>query len=149
MQAKCALTALYGVALLTGGCMHSPAENSQRPKPAYTEHHSVTGANSTAPGAPAQPRAPDSRDIVSRMGADLAQRLGTPLSSITVLSVQSVLWDDGSLGCPQPGKSYLQAQTPGMRVVFAHNNQPYQYHGSDSGNFVYCEHPTLSGLDEK
>lgn len=129
--------------------MHSPAENSQPPKPAYTEHHSVTGANTPAPAAPAQPRAPESRDMLTRMGQDLAQRLGTPTSVFQVLSIQSVTWDDSSLGCPQPGNSYLQAQTPGVRVVFSYQNKTYQYHGAESGNFVYCEHPAVSGLDEK
>jgi hypothetical protein len=146
MQTKRALTIVSGVLLLTGGCMHTPAEKSQPPKPTYTEHHTVTGANAPAP---TQPRAPDGRDMLTRMGEDLARRLGTQVSSITVLNVQSVVWDDSSLGCPQPGNSYLQAQTPGTRVVFAYKNQPYQYHGADSGNFVYCEHPAVSGLDEK
>ena len=126
--------------------MHSPAEKSHPPKPSYTEHHSVTGANTTAP---AQPRAPDGSDMLTRMGQDLAQRLGTPTSVFQVLSVQSVVWDDSSLGCPQPGNSYLQAQTPGVRIVFGYQNKTYQYHGSESGNFVYCEHPAVSGLDEK
>ena len=87
--------------------------------------------------------------MLTRMGQDLAQRLGTPTSVFQVLSVQSVVWDDSSLGCPQPGNSYLQAQTPGVRVVFSYQNKTYQYHGAESGNFVYCEHPAVSGLDEK
>jgi hypothetical protein len=127
--------------------MHSPAEDSSSDKPKYSEHHSVTGANSSAP---AQPRAPaGGHDLMDRMGQDLAQRLGVRVSAIQVMSVQQVTWDDSSLGCPQPGKSYLQAQTPGVRVVLGYQNKPYQYHGSDSGNFVYCEHPAVSGLDEK
>jgi hypothetical protein len=146
MQTKRALTHLSGVLLLAGGCMHSPAEKSQPTGTAYKEHQSVTGANAPAP---AQPRAPDSKDILTRMGRDLSQRLGTPTSVFQVLSVQSVVWDDSSLGCPQPGNSYLQAQTPGVRVVFGYQNKTYQYHGAESGNFVYCEHPAVSGLDEK
>jgi hypothetical protein len=66
-----------------------------------------------------------------------------------VLNVQSVVWDDSSLGCPQPEHSYLPAQTPGVRVVFGYEGKVYQYHGSERGNFVYCEHPAVSGLDEK
>lgn len=149
MQAKCALTALSGVLLLTAGCMHTPAEKSQPPKPAYKEHHSVTGANTTAPAAPAQPRAPQTHDMLSLMTQDLAQKVGTSSASIQVLSVQPVTWDDSSLGCPQPGNSYLQAQTKGVRVVLSYQNKTYQYHGADSGNFLYCEHPAVSGLDEK
>jgi hypothetical protein len=146
MHTKCALIALSGALLLTGACMHSPAENSQPGKPAYTEHHSVTGATTTAP---AQPRTPDSHDMLDRMAQDLQQRLGTPTSVFTVLNVQAVVWDDSSLGCPQPERSYLPAQTPGVRVVLGYEGKAYQYHGSERGNFVYCEHPAVSGLDEK
>jgi hypothetical protein len=146
MHAKCTLTALYGVLLLTGGCMHSPAEESPPPKPAYREHHSVTGAKTDAPAqAPAQ----GGNDMLSLMSQDLQQRLGAPTSVFRVLSVQSVVWDDSSLGCPQPGYSYLPAQTPGVRVVLGYEGKAYQYHGSERGNFVYCEHPAVSGLDEK
>lgn len=126
--------------------MHSPAEKSQPAKPAYSEHHSVTGAKSDAP---AQTPAPGDHDMLNGMAKDLAQRLGVPRSALQVLNVQPVVWDDGALGCPQPGKSYLQAQTPGVRVVFGYEKKTYQYHGADSGNFVYCEHPAVSGLDEK
>jgi len=87
--------------------------------------------------------------MLNLMVKDLSQRLGTAPSSIQVLAVQSVVWDDSSLGCPQPGNSYLQAQTPGVRVVFSYQNKTYQYHGAESGNFLYCEHPAVSGLDEK
>ena len=105
MQTKCALTIVSGVLLLTGGCMHSPAEKSQPPKPAYTEHHSVTGANATAPATPAQPRAPQSGDLLTRMGSGLA----APARNAGVhhrrcSSMQPVVWNDSSLGCPQPGE---------------------------------------------
>lgn len=83
------------------------------------------------------------------MARDLEQRLNAPTSVFRILSVQPVVWDDSSLGCPQPGHSYLPAQTQGVRVVFGYRNKTYQYHGSESGNFVYCEHPAVSGLDEK
>lgn len=126
--------------------MHDAPEDSPQRKPIYREHHSVTGAKSDAP---AQSPTPGSQDMLSRMGQDLQQRLGTPTSAFQVLSVQSVVWDDSSLGCPQPGNSYLPAQTPGVRVVFGYQNKPYQYHGSERGTFVYCEHPAVSGLDEK
>jgi hypothetical protein len=149
MHAKCALSALSGLLVLTGGCMHSPAENPQARKPAFTEHHSVTGANTTAPATPARPSAARSHDMLNLMVRDLAQRLGTPASSIQVLAIQPVVWDDSSLGCAQPGNSYLQAQTPGVRVLFSYQNKTYQYHGAESGNFLYCEHPAVSGFDEK
>jgi hypothetical protein len=130
--------------------MHSPAEDSPQRKPAYREHHSVTGANT---GAPAQSKAPvgtqDTQDMLSRMSQDLAQRLGTQSSAFEVLNVRPIVWDDSSLGCPQPGNAYLPAQTPGLLVVFRYQGKPYQYHGSERGDFVYCDHPAVPGLDEK
>ena len=146
MNTKCALAALSGTLLLTAGCMHGVREDAPHPKPAYSEHHSVTNAKTDAP---AQPPATGGHDLLNRMAQDLAQRLGAPVSSLAVLSAQSVVWNDSSLGCPQPEHAYLPAQTPGMRVVFGYQNKPYQYHAADSGNFVYCEHPAVSGLDEK
>jgi hypothetical protein len=146
MQAKCALSALCGFLFLTGGCMHSSAEDPSARKPKYTEHHNVTGAKT---GLPAQNSARAPEGLLARMSQDLMQRLGTPTSVFQVLNVQSVVWDDSSLGCPQPERSYLPAQTPGLRVVFGYQGKAYQYHGSDRGNFVYCEHPAVSGLDEK
>jgi hypothetical protein len=126
--------------------MHSSSEEPPERKPTYREHHDVTGAYTQSP---AQPREPGKHDMLTNMASDLAQRLGVKVSAIQVMTLQQVVWDDSSLGCPQPGNSYLQAQTPGVRVVLGYQNKPYQYHGSDSGNFVYCEHPAVSGLDEK
>jgi hypothetical protein len=146
MQAKCALTVLSGVLLLTGGCMHSPAEKSQPAKPAYNEHQSVSGAQT---GAPARAGAVDSQDMLNNMAQDLARRLGLKEPGFQVVSIQSVVWDDSSLGCPQPERAYLPAQTPGVRVVFLYENKTYQYHGSERGAFLYCEHPAVPALDEK
>lgn len=124
--------------------MHSSAEDSPPRKPAYREHHSVTDAKTPAPA-----QAGESQDVLSRMARDLQQRLGTPTSTFQIVSVQSVVWDDSSLGCPQPERAYLPAQTPGVRVVFSYQGKSYQYHGSERGYFVYCEHPAVAGLDEK
>ena len=123
--------------------MHGEAADVPARGPTIREHQSVQGAN---PAPPAQAPAPGA-DLLNSMAKDLAGRLGVKLSALQVLSARSVVWDDSSLGCPQPGHSYLPAQTPGLRVVFAHDGKPYQYHAAESGNFVYCENPAVSGLD--
>ena len=86
MQPTCLLTALYGALLLTGGCMHDAPEDSPQRKPIYREHHSVTGAKSDAP---AQSPTPGSQDMLSRMGQDLQQRLGTPTSAFQEYGLSS------------------------------------------------------------
>jgi hypothetical protein len=145
MQRAARLMSL-GAALLASSCMHGKAADEPGSKPKYREHESVQAAPPAAP-APTQTRAP--ADIVNGMAQDLARRLGVKEPDLQVMTVQSVLWNDSSLGCPQPERAYLPAQTPGVRVVFQHAGKAYQYHGSERGDFVYCEHPAVSGLDEK
>ena len=144
MQRAARLMSL-GAALLASSCMHGKAEDSPR-KPAYREHQNVQAAPPAAP-APAQKRAPE--ELVNAMGQDLARRLGVKEQDLQVMTAQSVLWNDSSLGCPQPERAYLPAQAPGIRVVFQYAGKAYQYHGSERGDFVYCEQPAVSGLDEK
>ncbi len=49
-----------------------------------------------------------------RASEHVQQRFGA--QAIEVLSVQSHTWSDSSLGCPQPGRSYLHVLTPGHIV---------------------------------
>lgn len=77
--------------------------------------------------------------------ADLAGRLGVEESAIDVVSVESVTWSDGSLGCPQPGMVYTQALVEGSRVVLSHDDRFYDYHaGTDKQPFL-CESDAEDG----
>jgi hypothetical protein len=145
MQRAARLISL-GAALLASSCMHGKAADEPGSKPKYREHENVKTA---PPAAPAAPTRAQPEDMVNEMARDLGKRLGLNASVFQVLSVQPVLWNDSSLGCPQPERAYLPAQVQGMRVVFQHEGKTYQYHGSERGDFVYCEHPAVSGLDEK
>ena len=71
--------------------------------------------------------------------ADLGQRLGVAGSAIEVVSVESVVWPDRSLGCPRPGMSYVQVQVDGARILLRHDGTTYAYHsGGGRGPFL-CE----------
>lgn len=48
---------------------------------------------------------------------DAASRQSVGVVAVTVLSGQPVDWSDGSLGCPEPGKSYVQVLTPDRKSV--------------------------------
>ena len=126
--------------------MHSEAADKPGSKPKYREHESVQTA---PPAAPAAPTRAQPENMLNDMARDLGKRLGVDATVFQVLSVQSVTWNDSSLGCPQPERAYLPAQVQGMRVVFQHEGKTYQYHGSERGDFVYCANPAVSGLDEK
>jgi hypothetical protein len=124
--------------------MHSEAADAPK-RPAYREHESVQSAPTAAS---AHGRVP-AENLLNGMATDLAQRLGVKVSALQVVTVQPVLWDDSSLGCPQPERAYLPAQTPGLSVVFAHGGKSYEYHAAERGDFVYCDSPAVSALDEK
>ncbi len=57
--------------------------------------------------------------------ADLADRgiAGDP----TLVSAESVTWQNGALGCPSPGMSYTQALIDGMRVIVRVDATTYDY----------------------
>ena len=59
---------------------------------------------------------------------DLADHLGTEPSSITVTSAEAVVWPDGSLGCPEPGMVYTQAQVDGLLIRLSADGIEYRYH---------------------
>ncbi|HEX5695269.1 MAG TPA: hypothetical protein VFZ15_02730 [Acidimicrobiia bacterium] len=72
--------------------------------------------------------------------SDLAQRLGVPETEIAVTGASLVTWNDGSIGCPQPGVSYTQALVEGARVTLLHEGTTYAYHQGGNDLFL-CEEP--------
>lgn len=78
-------------------------------------------------------------ELLHNMKKDLAARLSAGNANITVVVAEAVTWNDGSLGCPQPGGLYTQATVPGYRVVLELAGQRYSYHADAGGYFVPCD----------
>lgn len=70
---------------------------------------------------------------------DVAARSGIERNEFVVVKAEAVLWNDGSLGCPQPGQFYIQSLVEGYRVVLSHDGQEFDYRASDRGFFFLCE----------
>ena len=49
--------------------------------------------------------------------ADAAKRFQVAEDAVVLASAEQVTWGDGSLGCPQPGRSYTQMLVAGYRVT--------------------------------
>lgn len=81
------------------------------------------------------------QQLLDEIMADLETRTGAPRSEFVVKRAEAVQWNDGSLGCPQPGQVYTQAIVPGYRVVIEHKGSDYDYHAAERGYFVLCENP--------
>jgi hypothetical protein len=84
-------------------------------------------------------------EILDLIKKDLSERTGAPPEGIVVIQDQEIVWNDGSLGCPQPGEFYTQALVNGYWVILEFEGQKYDYRASDKGYFFLCEgfHPNL------
>lgn len=91
-----------------------------------------TPADANAAAAPSE---------VEMATADLAERMSVDISEVEVVSVQSVDWRDGSLGCPEPGMMYAQVIVPGMRIVLAVDGEEYEYHSGRNRDPFLCAEP--------
>lgn len=78
-------------------------------------------------------------ELLDSIKADLAQRIGVDSKSMEVVRGESVVWNDGSLGCPKPGEFYTQALVNGYWVVLKVGDVEYDYRATDRGYFFLCE----------
>ena len=56
-----------------------------------------------------------------------------------MVRAEAVVWNDGSLGCPQPGEFYIQILVNGYWVISQVEGVEYDYRANDSGFFTLCE----------
>lgn len=56
-------------------------------------------------------------ELLEGIVADAAERTGVTPDEVEVTTAESVTWSDGSLGCPEPGMMYTQAQVNGYWIV--------------------------------
>lgn len=60
-------------------------------------------------------------------------------SSMTVVRAQSVVWPDGSLGCPEPGMTYTMATVDGYWVELSAGGTTLDYRVGSKGAVKLCE----------
>jgi len=87
----------------------------------------------------------EAQEIVDLVRQDLSEQLAIPADEIRVVDIEAVEWPDSSMGCPQPGMSYLQVITPGYKIVLEVNGEEYTYHTGTSA-FILCK--TETAMDE-
>jgi len=60
---------------------------------------------------------PVAADLAALAQRLLAEQRGLPVRRVQVVDVQTVVWPDTSLGCPQPDQGYAQVMVNGYRIV--------------------------------
>jgi hypothetical protein len=78
------------------------------------------------------------RELRRVVVADAARRFGVAESGVVLTRAERVTWNDGSLGCPQPGMNYSQALMPGYRVVARTAEQELTYHTDELRGAIAC-----------
>ncbi len=81
---------------------------------------------------------PEAQPAVDAARAAAAVRLGVPADQLTVERAEARDWSDSSLGCPQPGRMYLQVITPGYLVIVAGGGKRLEFHTDARALAVFC-----------
>jgi hypothetical protein len=86
------------------------------------------------------------RDVRRAVVADAAKRFKVEESAVVLVNAEKVTWNDGALGCPEPGKMYAQMMVDGFRLVAKTAAGSLLYHTNASGDVVNCRVPVAKQL---
>jgi hypothetical protein len=130
-------TALCAVLYMSGG-LSSPNEHTTKPAgtPALTSTPQMSRPESQVPEAVLRP--------ILNEAAKLAN---VPPQQLVIVRAEAVVWNDGSLGCPEPGMQYTQALVNGYWVQVRAAERMYDFRARRDGSFRLCPpghgHPPL------
>ncbi len=102
-----------------------------------------TTSSSGQGSAPAN--GPWAKEIAAAQADLLKRQPSFKAGDISVQSAEAVTWNDGSLGCAQPGMMYTMALVPGYRIVLEAGGATYSYHGAQGQPPRLCQTPRLPG----
>lgn len=77
--------------------------------------------------------------LFNQLIENLATQTGEAAPSYKILRAEAVIWNDGSLGCAQPGMFYTQALVDGYWVILQVGEKTFDYRLSQNGQIVHCE----------
>ena len=76
-------------------------------------------------------------EILEPVLADARERTGS--ADLIVLRSESIVWNDGSLGCPEVGVTYTQALVDGYWIEISAGDVTFDYRVGNRGSFKLCE----------
>lgn len=131
------------LASVVAGCASSSGEETA-PTSAGRSFIAAPSARTpaSAEGLPATGDVPE--PILSDVLSDAEDRTGMDREAIEVVSADAVTWNDGSLGCPEPGQLYTQALVDGYHVVLQADGERLDYR-IGPGGYRLCRLPSGPG----
>jgi len=76
--------------------------------------------------------------ILDPIISEAAKLAKVPVKQVVIVRAESALWNDGSLGCPEPGMAYTQALVNGYWVVIKAAGNTYDFRVGSRGSFRLC-----------
>ena len=116
------------------GATDSPSPSAEPPRPVASAPDLETPPPSDEPVTGEVPA-----EIMADILADAAARSGEEPDAIDVTQAAFVVWNDGSLGCPEPGMSYTMALVDGYHVILEAAGEELDYRVTEHGSFMLCE----------
>ena len=112
-----------------------PGEREQTATPIITQ--SVIAARLTAEETlPMKGQVPQA--ILESILKEAAALAKVDRDQLVIARAQSVVWSDGSLGCPEHGMEYTQALVNGYWVVVEAAGKKYDFRVGGGGSFRLC-----------
>ena len=130
-------TAILLVAVLAGCATGGGAPSAEATESARPKRSAPAAAVTTPSDEPMTGEVPG--EIMASLLVDAATRAGVPENAIEVVRAEATTWNDGSLGCPEPGMSYTMALVDGYHVVLEADGEELDYRVSGNGGFRLCE----------
>ena len=91
-----------------------------------------------AAGGRTLPADPGLQTAIDAAVAEAARRTGLDPRALKIISAETVIWPDGSLGCPEPGVVYTMAPVPGYRIRIEVTGRVLDYHAARRGDPLFC-----------
>lgn len=86
------------------------------------------------------------RDVALRAIDALAADLQIAKDGIAVDTIRAVEWPDSGIGCPQPGRAYLQVITPGHKITLRAQQRIYVVHEAKGRAFVCHQNKAMGSV---
>jgi hypothetical protein len=78
-------------------------------------------------------------DVMASVYAAAEAHSGLDRSAMTVVRAESVVWSDGSLGCPEPGMTYTMATVDGYWIELSAGDTTLDYRVGSNNAVKLCD----------
>jgi hypothetical protein len=106
------------------------------PNESMTTPSETPAPTSTPQRSPVESQVPEA--ILRPILNEAAKLANVPTQQLVIVRAEAVVWNDGSLGCPEPGMEYAQAVVNGYWVVISAAGHTYDFRVGGGGSFRLC-----------